>query len=112
MGPGGTGVLGVSAPGAGSPTRGMGKKREIRARPATCAAPDDGARSMRSGMGLLEVMLTLVVLSVALLGFLQVLFASNRASEITRDAATVKDVARQTIETLRAANFSQVFALY
>lgn len=64
------------------------------------------------GFTLIELMVSFSALMVILLGFSRMLLSSRMASSTTHEATIAKEAARGMLETLEAANFSQVFALY
>ena len=63
-------------------------------------------------MTLVELVVSLGVLAVGLLGFLQSIIYAVNLTRAQRETAVVSEIARQTIENLRAATFNQVFRLY
>lgn len=69
-------------------------------------------QSARAGFGLLEVMVSLSVLTIALLAFSQAILMSLAASQVQREQGIARDAARQMIERMQAETFSEVFARY
>ncbi len=65
-----------------------------------------------SGLTLIEVMVGFAVLVVGLLGFVRVLVGSMAASATTHEVAIAKEAARGALETLAAADFTEIFRLY
>lgn len=69
-------------------------------------------RSATSGFSLLDLMVTVVVLAIALAGFVQALASANRATSTLNEEALAKEAARAMLEELRAADFATLFATY
>ncbi len=69
-------------------------------------------KASRKGMTLIEVLVAFAMLSLALLGFVKVILCSTTTTDAQHETMTAKEAARQAIETLQAASFSDVFALY
>jgi len=63
-------------------------------------------------MTLIEVMLALTILAVAVLAFSQALIATSRSTATTREMALAEQAVRQVVESMHAAEFAEVFALY
>ncbi len=61
-------------------------------------------------MTLIEVSISVTILVTILMGFCQALMGSSKAARTAREASIATDAARQMMETLRAENFSAVFA--
>jgi len=72
-----------------------------------------GARSgQRGGFTLIEIMISLSVLVVGLLGFVRVIAMSASMSSANRESDFAIEAARAKIEEVEAANFRDLFALY
>ena len=80
------------------------------------ASPADArtraVRTGREGMSLLELLVSMMVLLLALLFFTQSLVSSSTTGMATREVALATQAGRRMLETLQAAPFDQVFALY
>lgn len=61
-------------------------------------------------MTLIEVSISITILVTILMGFSQALMGSMKVSRTNRESAIATHAARQMMETLRAAEFSTVFA--
>jgi type II secretory pathway pseudopilin PulG len=61
-------------------------------------------------MTLIEISISVAILVTILMGFCQALMGSTKAARTTREASIAADAARQMMETLRAEEFSTVFA--
>ena len=70
------------------------------------------ARRARSGFGLIEVMISLSVLTIALLAFGRAILGSIAAGQTQREQGIARDAARQLVERMQAETFSEVFARY
>ncbi|MCA8982043.1 MAG: prepilin-type N-terminal cleavage/methylation domain-containing protein [Planctomycetes bacterium] len=88
-------------------------------RPKPSPLTDRGGRRFRrrrvprrEGFGLLEVMVSLSVLTIALLAFSQAILMSLTAGQVQREQGIARDAARQMIERMQAETFSEVFARY
>lgn len=68
--------------------------------------------SSRAGFGLIEVMISLSILTIALLAFAQAILLSMRAGQAQREQGIARDAARQIIERMQAETFSEVFARF
>ncbi|MFT5049294.1 MAG: prepilin-type N-terminal cleavage/methylation domain-containing protein [Chlamydiales bacterium] len=68
--------------------------------------------SRRAGFTLIEVMVAVVLLSVAMLGFSRAVVSSMIASDTDRGVRMAAEASRSQLETLLGSDFSQVFALY
>lgn len=74
----------------------------------------NGGRAPRArrGMTLIEVMLAVSVMSIALTSFVVGILSSSVATDTSHEATIAQEAARQAVETLQAADFLEVFALY
>jgi type II secretory pathway pseudopilin PulG len=63
-------------------------------------------------MTLIEVMLALSILVFALLAFSQALVSSSKTTAVTHELATAEQAAKQVLERIQAATFTDAFALY
>jgi len=63
-------------------------------------------------MTLVEVVIAVGVLVVGLLGFMRAILYAMNLARAQREVAVVSEAGRQAMESLRAANFNQVFKLY
>ena len=70
------------------------------------------SREFRSGLTLVELVVSFSALLVLLLGFTRVLLSTSMASSTTHEAAIAKQAARAVVEELRAADFADAYALY
>ena len=66
----------------------------------------------RAGFTLVEVMVALVLLSVAMVGFSQSIVSSMVAANTDRDVRKATEASRGAMERLAGADFSELFALY
>ena len=69
-------------------------------------------RECESGWTLLEVTISMMILSIGVLSFLMALTSSMRLAAASHENDVAANAARQMIERMRAATFSNVFALY
>ena len=69
---------------------------------------------MRKGFSLLEVMIAMVVLTVAILGLVTAIITSMRLTSTNRENTLAMNAARQKIEEMQAwpGGFSEIFAAY
>jgi len=67
-------------------------------------------RRSRRGLSILEIAISLSVLTTVLLGFSQALVRSMAASKMNREVAVATDAARQIVEQLKGADFGELFA--
>jgi len=82
-------------------------------RPAHGSTSAPNARSSpRGGFGLVEVMISMTVLTVALLAFSQAILSALAASQAQQEQGVARDAARQMIERMQAEGFAEVFARY
>jgi hypothetical protein len=79
------------------------------ATPIRCTRP---SRKSRSGSSLLELVISMVLLAVALVGFTSVTTSSMVANETINEVARGKQRARAEMEIVQAADFSEAFALF
>ncbi len=70
------------------------------------------ASGTRSGFTLIEMLVSFAALLVVLLGFTRMLLSSRMASSTNHASTVAKEAGRSMIETLEAADFQDVFALY
>ena len=73
-----------------------------------------GTRGSRgqAGFSLLEVVVAISMLVVVLLAFTRVTISSSVATATAREASLARESAREVVERLQAASFSDAFALY
>lgn len=63
-------------------------------------------------MTVIELMVAFSLLFLALLGFTKVIVFSTKTTDVQHDSILAREAARETIEILQAAEFSDLFALY
>lgn len=71
-----------------------------------------GNRKDRAGFTLVEVMVTLVLLAVAMLGFSRSMVSTMVAADTDREVRLSTEASRAVFERLSGAAFEEVFALY
>lgn len=70
-----------------------------------------GSRARR-GLTLVEILIAITLLLFGLLGFTHAILRAVSTNESTRESALAAEAARRVLETLQAADFDEVFALY
>ena len=70
------------------------------------------AHRARRGITLIEVMLAVSVMSIALTSFIVGILSSSVATETSHEATIAQEAVRRMVETLQAADFTEVYALF
>lgn len=70
------------------------------------------AKCRQSGFTLIEVMVAIVLLSIAMLGFSRSVVSTMVASDTDREVRSATEASRAALERISGATFSEVFALY
>ena len=76
------------------------------------AASEWRRKRSRSGLTLIELVVSLSILVTALLAFTRVIIASMQALRTDREVTLARQAARQVLETMQGENFAEIFARY
>lgn len=66
----------------------------------------------RAGLTLIELIVSLSILAMALLGFTRVVIAAMQALRTDREVTLARQAARQVLERMQGEEFAEIFALY